>query len=186
MMRNRQIVTTERMRDLIKEAPSIKNEKMLLMGVCLLAALLFWFANIMNPNPGQTSGNGNPAILLAGILILLFCYLVYLWVRTFRRFPIKPYYFRISMAAIITHLIVASLYQRSSFHNYRNVLADAYQEDFGFVDWQYIDSITSFMSIHINNQYFNMNTYLMFLTSSILVALVVDLIQKSFLSKPLL
>lgn len=125
----------------------------------------------MNPKPGSISGNGNPAILIMWFLVPIFCYMVYLWFRILRSYSIKTMTIGIGSAIIIIQLIVAYIYQRNAFLKYREILAEAYEKDFGFVDWVYIGQITSFSSIHVNNQYFNANTYLMFLTASILIAL---------------
>jgi branched-subunit amino acid ABC-type transport system permease component len=127
----------------------------------------------MNPAPGQTSGNGNPAILLLGVILIMFCCLVYLWNRILNDYPIKPLVLSIGVSITLIHIVISILYQRNAFLEYREVLAETYKKDFGFVDWQYIESITSFLSIHVNKQYFNLNTYFMFLSASILLSLIV-------------
>lgn len=140
--------------------------------------LLFWLGNLMNPKPGSSSGNGNPAILIMWILVPLFCYIVYLWFRIFRSYAIKKMIMGVGSVLIFVHLIVGFFYQRSAFLKYRDIIAEAYKANFGFVDWEYINQITTFSSIHVNNQYFNPNTYLMFLTASILVALFIAYISQ--------
>lgn len=127
----------------------------------------------MNPAPGQTSGNGNPAIVLLGVILIMFCCLVYLWNRILNDYPIKPLVLSIGVSITLIHIVISILYQRNAFLEYREVLAETYKKDFGFVDWQYIESITSFLSIHVNRQYFNLNTYFMFLSASILLSLIV-------------
>ncbi|TKC18873.1 hypothetical protein [Robertmurraya kyonggiensis] len=151
----------------------IRKEKIVLLVLCIFTMLLFWLGNLMNPKPGSSSGNGNPAILIMWTLVPLFCYLVYLWFRVIRSYTIKKMIISLGSLLILVHLIVAYLYQRSAFLKYREILAEAYKANFGFIDWEYIDQITTFSSIHVNNQYFNPNTYLMFLTASILIALVI-------------
>ena len=163
----------------------IKKEHITLIAISILAIPLFWISNVMTPNPGQSSGNGNPAILFMGIICILFCSLVYLWVRTFNnyRHRLNSVTGIICIFLLTFHLFISSLYQRHSFIHYKNVLADAYKERFGTVDWVYIDQITSFMSIHVNNQYFNVNTYFMFLAFSILTAILIVYLQKLFVNK---
>ncbi|MEC5424788.1 hypothetical protein QGM71_14980 [Virgibacillus sp. C22-A2] len=126
----------------------------------------------MNPAPGQTSGNGNPAILLLGVILIMFCCLVYLWNKILNDYTIKPLVLSIGVSITLIHIVISILYQRNAFLNYRDVLTETYKKDFGFVDWQYIESITSFLSIHVNKQYFNLNTYFMFLSASILLSLI--------------
>ncbi|WP_210468364.1 hypothetical protein [Sporosarcina sp. 6E9] len=147
----------------------MKNKALVIL-ISLVCALLFILINQMTPFPGQTSGNGNPAIPLITVLFLLFCYLVFLWFKLINiEVKRKPLVFTMTLIAI--YWVVAVIYQKASFMAYRNVLADAYKEQFDFVDWDYINQITSFMSIHVNNQYFNVNTYLIFLTASLFIAL---------------
>lgn len=150
--------------------------------ISFINAVLFYLINSMNPYPGQSSGTGNPAIILMFILGPLFCYLVILWVELFKKVNLKPTMLVLGIVAILTHLLVGFLYQKGSFIKYRNILQDAYHERHGFVDHVYIDQITSLFSIHVNNQYFNLNTYLMFLTLSILLAFLVIITQKSIKS----
>jgi len=138
----------------------------------------------MNPEPGKISGNGNPAILFLGIIVIMFCCLIYLWTKIFNYYTIKPVVFLIGILVTFIHLVISILYQRSAFLRYKNVLAETYKKDFGFIDWQYIDSIVSFMSIHVNKQYFNANTYCMFLTSSVFLSLLLAYFSKKYKNTP--
>ena len=108
----------------------------------------------------------------------MFCCLVYLWNRILNDYPIKPLVLSIGVSITLIHIVISILYQRNAFLEYREVLAETYKKDFGFVDWQYIESITSFLSIHVNKQYFNLNTYFMFLSASILLSLIVHFGKK--------
>ncbi|MGE6486891.1 hypothetical protein ACQKE5_01220 [Paenisporosarcina sp. NPDC076898] len=83
------------------------------------------------------------------------------------------------IAGTIAHFVLGILYQRSAYLAYRQVIANAYEKEFGYVDSVYINQITSFqsLSIHLNNQYFNVNTFLMFCSLSILLALFWNLIK---------
>ncbi|WHY87360.1 hypothetical protein QNH39_05755 [Neobacillus novalis] len=132
----------------------------------------------MNPEPGQTSGNGNPAILLLGVIVIMFCCLVYLWTKILNDNAIKPVVLSVGIIVTFIHLVISIFYQRSAFLKYKIVLAETYKEDFGFIDWQYIESITSFMSIHVNQQYFNLNTYFMFLSAPVLLSLLIVYFRK--------
>jgi hypothetical protein len=125
----------------------------------------------MNPEPGQTSGNGNPAILLLFIIVILFFCLLYLWTKIFSGLTIKPVILITGITLTFIHLVIAFLYQRNVFFKYKKLLAETHKENFGSIDWEYIDSITSFLSIHVNKQLFNLNTYSMFLSASIFLSL---------------
>lgn len=143
----------------------------------LLSIPLFWLGHIMTPSPGQSSGNGNPAIIIMGILLIAFGFIIYQWIKILRKYTINLFIKIVGTILIIVHLIISFIYQRNTFIQYKeNVLAKAFEEKFGYIDWQHIDEITSFLSIHVNIHYFNFNTYFMFMTSAILIALVVTLI----------
>lgn len=160
-----------------------KLQKVLIIGVILLPIPLFWINYLMTPNPGSSSGNGNPAIIVVVILFILLFFLIYLWFRLFNQYLLKPIFLVFGIFFTITHLIIAYLYQRHLFIKYRQVLIEAYEKKFDYVDWEYIEQITSFMSIHINNQLFNVNTYFMYISISILVALIFYTIKRFLIYK---
>ncbi|GGA79890.1 hypothetical protein [Ornithinibacillus halotolerans] len=160
----------------------MKKEFLKLIIIIVFSAVLFYFVNTMTPLPSQSSGNGNPAILLMFILAPLFCYLVILWLNLFRDMNINLLILVIVMIVIAIHWVIGFYYQISSFMKYKKLLQDVYQEEMGFVDYEYIDQITDFFSIHMNSQYFNLNTYLMFLTMSIFISILIMIKQKSFKS----
>ncbi|MCZ8538313.1 hypothetical protein M9R32_14040 [Paenisporosarcina quisquiliarum] len=110
---------------------------------------------------------------------MLFFFLVYLWKRIIDALRLTRTTKLIVIAANIAHFILGILYQRSAFLAYRQVIANANEKEYGYVDWVYIDQITSFqsLSIHLNNQYFNVNTFLLFCSLSILLALSWNLIS---------
>jgi len=150
----------------------MKIAKITLLVVSILSLGLFLIGNQMTPVPGTTSGNGNPAMLLAILLIPIFVFMVILWSRIFYVQSFSKTSFIICIFGILTHLTGAFLYQRSNFIEYRQIIKDALLEKDGVVDSEYLQSITSVLSIHVNNQYFNTNTYFMFITFSILIAII--------------
>jgi hypothetical protein len=146
--------------------------------VSAISGVLFYLINLMNPSPGKTSGSGNPALIYMIVLVPLFCYLVILCVKLFKEMNVKPTMLVIGIVAIATHWMVGFFYQKSSYIKFKSILQDLYYEQHGFEDNVYIDQITSLFSIHVNSQYFNLNTYLMFLTLSILISFLVIIMQK--------
>lgn len=139
--------------------------------VSVLSLAAFLIAHQMTPTPGSTSGNGNPALLLVFLLIPLFVVMVLLWVRIFNVHSFSNITFVISIIVILIHLTAAFIYQRLKFVEYRQLIEDALLKTDGVADAEYLQIITSVLSIHVNNQYFNINTYFMFVTSSILIAI---------------
>ncbi|AJS61494.1 hypothetical protein UB51_11285 [Paenibacillus sp. IHBB 10380] len=146
--------------------------------------LLFTFGNSMTTTPGSSSGNGNPAILLFVPLIILFVILVFQWVYMFKDKKILFKTIVIIFLVIVSHYIVGVYYQLTSYQKYRIFLAQVYEEKFGYIDWQYINSITTGLSIHINNQYFNFNTYLLIVSLSLFIWLLYQVVkQRLFIRK---
>ncbi|MBT2640365.1 hypothetical protein J7E37_20875 [Bacillus sp. ISL-39] len=127
--------------------------------------------NRMTVSPGTTSGNGNPALLIALTLFPIFFLLVILWVRVLNFYIFQIKFLIAGMVVIVIHLIVAFIYQKNELVDYQEVIKNALIAKDGFVDSQYLHDITSGLSIHVNNQYFNLNTFFMFITLSVLVAL---------------
>ena len=153
----------------------MKFAKITLFVVNILVLGVFLLGKQMTPIPGTSSGNGNPAILIAWFLIPVLIFVVILWVRIFRANSISITFFIISIFGILVHLTVAFFYQKNELNEYRQVIKNALINRDGVADAEYIQSITSGLSIHVNNQYFNINTYFMFVTFSIFVAIVYTL-----------
>lgn len=153
----------------------MKFAKVKLFVVHILALGIFLIVNQVTPTPGDTSGNGNPALLIIWILIPLLIFMVILWVHIFRMSSISTTFFIISIFGILIHLTVAIFYQKNELNKYREVIKIALINREGVADAQYIQSITSGLDIHVNNQNFNINTYFMFVTFSILLAIVYTL-----------
>lgn len=140
--------------------------------------LLFMFGNGMTTTPGSSSGNGNPAILLFIPLGILFIVLVVQWFNTIKKKRAHVNATLITILVLVCHFIAGFYYQVASYRKYRDYLAEVYAEQFGSVDWEYINSITSGLDIHINNQYFNWNTYFLFISFSIFIALTINGIKQ--------
>lgn len=141
-----------------------------------ISFVLFMFGYFMTPTPGQTSGNGNPAILLFVPLFISFIVLIIQWFKLLKPKKIRIRTAIILAVAIIFHQAIGLYYQVISFQKYRIFLSEVYEEQFGEIDWHYIDSITSGLSIHINNQYFNVNTFFLFVSLSFLIWLLSQLV----------
>jgi heme/copper-type cytochrome/quinol oxidase subunit 2 len=152
----------------------MKIAKSLLLVISVIILGIFLFFNKTTPQPGASSGNGNPAILAVLFLIPLFILLVLLWVRVFTVHSISNLGLMIFAIGNVIHLIIAFFYQKKEFNEYRQVIAEAILKRTGFVDMEYIDAITRGLSIHVNNQYFNLNTYFMFMSLQWLLPFCLD------------
>ncbi|MDQ0271623.1 hypothetical protein [Cytobacillus purgationiresistens] len=150
----------------------------IIVSAILLTMPLFWLGFLMTPRPGSSSGNGNPAIFIMFLLIPLFAISVYGWVQLLRAVYIKQSYLYWTMLLIIVHIIVAFIYQVNSFNKYRLVWEEAYKKDFGLIDYEYINGIMTVASIHMNSQFFNANTFMMFITFSIFIGCLIELLRR--------
>lgn len=142
----------------------------------ILSLLCFLFGNSMTPAPGTSSGNGNPAILLFLPLFIIFVILIIQWFKLLKSITIRINTLISILLLAICHLIIGIYYQITSLQRYRMLLAEVYEGLFGEIDWYHIHSITSGLSIHLNNQFFNINTWLLYINLSFLVWLLCQLI----------
>ncbi|MFF2176164.1 hypothetical protein ACFVT8_06875 [Lysinibacillus sp. NPDC058147] len=149
----------------------MKGAKLKLFITSLVVLLLFYLMNQMTTRPGTISGNGNPALIVVTILIPLFILMVFLWGRIFRVHSINQRFSIVGIILTFVHLTIAFIYQRIALANYRNIIKDALIKEGGEVDNQYLQDITTGLTIHVNNQYFNLNTFFMFISFSIFIAL---------------
>ncbi|MGD6942993.1 hypothetical protein ACQCT6_13330 [Cytobacillus gottheilii] len=143
----------------------------ILITVLLFTAGGFIFSNLMTPAPGSSSGNGNPAILFVLLLPFILFYLIVFWRGIFRVLPIKKKW--IIAVAGSAYCASAVMYQRWSFVRYVDEMRQGYKEQFGYVDEEYIQDIAVFLSIHVNNQYFNINTFIAFVVLTIVIGVLV-------------
>jgi len=155
----------------LKGDVNLKGTKLTLFITSLGVLLLFYVSNQMTARPGTISGNGNPVLIVVTLLLPLFIFIVILWRRIFGVHSISQSFSIIGIILTFVHLIIAFIYQRISLANYREIIKDAYFEKYGEVDSQYIQDITTGITIHVNNQYFNVNTFFMFISFSIFIAL---------------
>lgn len=146
--------------------------KLLLCCNLAIIFLLFQLGNWTTPTPGTSSGNGNPVILLFLPLFILLIWLIIQWFYMFKQKSINLKAGIIACFILACHWGAGIYYQIVSLHNYRNLLARVYEDKFGYTDWDYIEDITSGLSIHINNQLFNWNTYLLLINFSLLFWLI--------------
>ncbi|KAB2335662.1 hypothetical protein [Bacillus mesophilum] len=145
----------------------------ILITVLLFTAIGFIFSNLMTPAPGSSSGNGNPAILFVLLLPFILFYLIVFWRGIFRELSNKKKW--IIVVAGSSYCASAAMYQRWSFVRYVDEMRKGYKEQFGYVDEEYIQDIAVFLSIHVNNQFFNFNTFIVFVVLSVVIGVLVPL-----------
>lgn len=80
--------------------------------------------------------------------------------------------------ALAGYIIAGYVFQLHRLEIYRDIQADAFELRYGEVDWNHIESITTgILSIHMNNQFFNWNTYFMMIAFSLLLCFIYKWIQ---------
>ncbi|MCI2252795.1 hypothetical protein L2D08_00280 [Domibacillus sp. PGB-M46] len=157
----------------------MKAVKVTLCTLTLIVFGLFMLGYWMTPAPGASSGNGNPALLILIGLIPLFIVMTVLWWTLLRRCPFQAKTYCISILLLLTHLAAALFYRHHSLEAYRGVIRQALLNRYGTWDEQYVQDITTGLSIHINHQNFNVNTFLLFLSAVLLAAIVFRILDRT-------
>lgn len=144
----------------------------------LLVAALFYLINLMTVRPGVISGNGNIAILLMMPLPVFFIALIFLWSGLLKRMKLRRRILGGCIPLILFVVSTAILFQYKSFKAYTLYLYQVNKDLPGVNgDWAYINSITSGLSAHVNNQYFNLNTFFIFILLTLVGGIVMHLLK---------
>jgi len=149
----------------------MKWTKIFLIIMSSLLGLLFYLCYLMTPAPGSISGNGNPAILFVFLMVGLFIFIVVLWLRVLRAHRVNERFVVICATVASVYIIIGFIYQRIALKQYKQVIYESILKADGQVDLHYFESITSGLSIHINNQNFNGNTFFIVMCLALLLAL---------------
>lgn len=153
----------------------MKATKVTLIILSLLTLVIFLMINQSTVEPGSSSGNGNPLLLMTFVLVPILILMVICWVIIMRVHNLNRKNSIVILSISFIHIIGAFVYHRYSLNNYIEVIRNAIIERNGSVNSDYLNDITSIFSIHVNNQYFNVNTFLVFISISILIALIYHL-----------
>ncbi|QTD43146.1 hypothetical protein [Sporosarcina sp. Te-1] len=150
----------------------MKKIYLTLTGLLVLSAGLFWLINKMTVRPGLISGNGNVAILFMMPLPLLFILAFVLWYFIFKKIHLRLPLAGGTLLGLAVVIAAGIYYQQLALERYRTHLFHVNKELHGREDWDYIRSITaSLASPHVNSQYFNGLTYLLFVAATIFAGL---------------
>lgn len=142
------------------------------IGTTIFTALVFAVGNFLTVRPSSISGNGNPTLVIFFVVVPLVPVYIFVWHRFFLKWNLTwKHLFTIVVVGIL-HLVAGFFYQLMKFVEYKEIIRQAVIEREGYADMNYLDSITSGITIHVNNQYFNTNTFFMFLTATILLTCV--------------
>ncbi|MFK3938011.1 hypothetical protein ACI2JA_10965 [Alkalihalobacillus sp. NPDC078783] len=144
-----------------------------------LTAEIFLLCNLTaSSKPPFSAGNGNIAIVFVFILIPITISIVWIVSILLRHVEIKKKHLNILVLILISHICFGIMYQFSKLDDYRDLLANEYFDFMGSHDMEYIHMITVGFSMQLNNQYFNMNTWFVFLSFTILSSLLVNSVRR--------
>lgn len=153
--------------------------KLLLAILYFLTAGIFLLCNLTaSSKPPFSAGNGNIAIVIVFILIPITVSIVWILSILLRHVEIKKTQIIILLLFLISHICFGIMYQFSKLDDYREILANEYFNFMGFHDIEYIHMITVGFSMQLNNQYFNINTWFVFLSFTILSSLLVNGVRR--------
>ncbi len=138
--------------------------------ISVIVLCLFLLGGI-TASPDASSGNGNPAFFILAGLVPFFFVMFVLWLSLFRMYAVRVSFYVIGLLAVFIHVTAGFFYQRSELNEYREVIRKALVHKYGSADAAYIQDITSGLTIHVNNQYFNVNTFFMFISLSVFAAI---------------
>lgn len=150
-----------------------------------LSGGLFYLIHLFTVTPGTISGNGNIAILFMMPLPILFLVSIYCWYHLFKKVTVRPSLLVGGLLLLATGITAGIMYQRQRFYQYREYLFDVHKEIHGLEDWEYILDITSggIYSPHVNNQFFNLNTYLIYIACSLLLSILIVIVIRARMNR---
>lgn len=153
--------------------------KLILAILYSLTAGIFLLCNLTaSSKPPFSDGNGNIAIVFVFILIPITVSIVWILSMLLRHVEIKKTQMNVFVLFLILHICLGIMYQFSKLDDYRDMLANEYFDFMGFHDIDYIHMITVGFSMQLNNQYFNINTWFVFLSFTILSSMLVNGVRR--------
>lgn len=155
----------------------IRIERILLGSGLLLSAIGFAFCHMLaSPRPSYSS-MGNVAIFFVGMLVPITGVIVYGWVKALgSAFSCKWRKCLLVLSPI--HIVGAILWQVYSLDSYREMLGNHLEVYYGSRDDQYILDITQGFHNQMNSQFFNLNTWLAYVSLTLWVALMISFVMK--------
>ncbi|MEN0642857.1 hypothetical protein MKY91_06835 [Alkalicoccobacillus gibsonii] len=158
----------------------IRIERILLGSGLLLSAIGFTFCHMLaSPRPSYSS-MGNVAIFFVGMLVPITGVIVYGWVKELRSTFFKNWRKRL-LVLLPIHIVGAVWWQIYSLDGYRDMLGENYEAFYGSMDAgdeQYILDITQGFHNQMNSQFFNLNTWLAYVSMTLWVALMISVVMK--------
>lgn len=157
---------------------SNKNREVILVVLLIISGFLFYFGNQMTAAPESSSGNGNLAILSMIALVFITPIFIFFLMITLNNLRLRLGYLVTMIILSLSYVIVGFLYQSNEYSKYKNLVKEIVLAEGETKDLDYIDSITSGVSPFMNSQYFNLNTFVMFICFVIFISSMIILYFK--------
>lgn len=139
----------------------------------IICAGIFYLGNLMTVNPVQTSGNGNPMLLALPILCLIGGIIARGWTAVIMKWSKILLWSGFGIIPLL--LYVAYRYQAKQFDRYRTHVKNIVMDDEWRADLDYVNSITDISSIYMNDQLYNVNTFIMFVGLTLWISIILML-----------
>lgn len=151
--------------------------RILLGSGLLLSAIGFAFCHMLaSPTPPYSS-MGNVAIFFVGMLVPITGVIVYGWLKLFGSTFLRTWR-KWLLILLPLHIVGAIMWQVHLLDDYRKMLGDDLEDFFGYRDDQYILDITQGFADQLNNQFFNVNTWLAYISMTLWLALMLVSLTK--------
>lgn len=164
----------------MKRSKIIDAKLIVLLVIC---AIMFYLGNKMTTFPKQTSGNGNLAIVLVGILLIVSPFLVSSVVNKLERLKIKT--LPILLIGILSSLYMyfGYIHQLEKYLQFKKQVRNEMLSYDHMADNEFIDSALSGFSTYLNSQYFNLNTFGIYVSLILLISSILVVFNKFKISK---
>lgn len=146
----------------------------------LLSLVAFYFGNLMTVNPLKVSGNGNLALIIIPLLLIFMVFLVYGWVQILNKFNLKSSVLVISLILLGFIFYFGYQNQANEYVKYKEYVQQTIlNQDNRSADLEYVQSVTNgILSPYLNNQFFNVTTFSMYIVLSLSISVLVVLFTK--------
>lgn len=142
----------------------------LLVALSIFSGLLVSLGRSTEVYPQSSSGNGNLGFLPLLLLLFIFPFGIGLVVQWMRAAQLRFLSLIGLSISTMIYLVCGILYQIEQFSQYRVFVKQQVIAENGTIDDGYLTSITSVPSPHMNSQFFNGNTFLIYWASILLIA----------------
>lgn len=145
---------------------------------CLFILVLLFLIDYATIKNGSISGNGNPALLFEFPLLILLIWFAVSWTKWLIHLSISLSIRVIVAVFSLGFLVYGTIHTYGRFAYFRAELIEKVTNKYGRVNMQFIDIVTSGITIYTNNLYFNAVTFMMFVSLLNIVAFIVYLAKR--------